>query len=83
MDAGVFVTLAGITPVKHIDAAVRPACEIHAAKPGIAENHGIRFVPCHIAAAVAFQAFGIEARPAVEIDRQQLPLNSSGQLPPW
>jgi hypothetical protein len=57
MDAGAFVTFAGIAPIENEHAAIGAVTEFHAAKPGIAREEKVGAVPPNVTGTVAFEDF--------------------------
>src|SRR2546426_8029094 len=70
MDAGVFVTLAGVAPVEHEDAAIGTITEFHAAKPRVTGNEEVRGFFADVAATAAFEDF-LVCTATVEVQREQ------------
>src|SRR6266487_6188864 len=71
MDAGGFVTFAGIAPVEHEHATIRTVTEFHAAEPGITKEQAVFSMLADVTGAGAFQDFLIRPE-AVQVQRKEM-----------
>ncbi len=79
MDAGVVVAFAGVGPVESVEGTFGTGADFEAAEPFVSGEHGVGFVLGDVAAALAFEAFDVEAS-AVLIPGEEFAIPVVGKM---